>query len=109
MLANLECSYPTYDRSIWGYLFFSILAFLIGLLILGISFDIKSGSISKALQFVAKHEYAIYLWHLPIIKSMVDGAGIVNMGLFSHGIMLYIIMVGCSIGYGVLIDFLIFK
>ena len=104
ILANLGCSYLVYDRNVFGYLFFSILAFLIGLLILGISFDIKSCSISKVLEFVAKHEYAIYLWHLPIIKNMVDGAGIVNMGFFSHGIMLYIIMVGCSIGYGVLMD-----
>lgn len=91
-----------YGSSIRGYFGHTVLAFLFAVLIVSVSMlPSISGLGAKAVSFIAKYQYGIYLWHMPVIASLYQKSPVFqylalhNFSVFA--IMLIIVIIG--IGY----------
>ncbi len=63
---------PVHALTIKGMTFFTILYSIIAILIYFLSnIEYKSNIINKFFLFIAKHEYAIYIWHLMIYNNLL--------------------------------------
>lgn len=97
-----------YGGSIRGYAGHTWLAFLFALLIVGISMmpQIKGG-LSKIVQFLAKYQYGIYLWHMPVIVSLKNSSplfqylAIHNFSVFAIALIMVIIGIGYLTSKGI--------
>ena len=62
-----------YSKSLKGVLYFTVLSIFVGLFIYVFStMKISSNMVSKFILFISKHEYAIYIWHLLILKNLLE-------------------------------------
>lgn len=70
-----------------------------------ISFSVHKGFISKVLLWLSKHEYGIYLWHLPILNNILSNSEGIKLLLNRvPAIVLYIVLCICTIPIGAVID-----
>lgn len=105
LLCGLAVKYSIYTRTLWGCIWHSLLGGDICLIMYSISFISSNGIVSKILLFLSKHEYGIYLWHLPIIKNLVSNSEIVKSFLADgkEGL-LYLILIAATIPISCVID-----
>ena len=62
-----------YSKSLKGVLYFTVLSIFAGLFIYVFStMKISSNMVSRFVLFISKHEYAIYIWHLLILKNLLE-------------------------------------
>ena len=94
-----------YSNSLFGYSWHTLLAVSLSLLFLFfLQLKIKESRIVNWLNFIAKYEYGIYLWHLLVINNLVANAPIINQ-LVSRGYLFsYIIIFILSIGISLLLS-----
>lgn len=105
ILCICAVKYGISGRNIWCYSWYSLLAVNLALLMYDISYTSKNGVISRFLLFISKHEYGIYLWHLPIINNVVNSSqGVRNLIENQNGIVLYIVLLILSVPIGIVID-----
>lgn len=90
-----------YGNSMTGLLGHTVLAVLFLILIVGISMLPQiQGIPAKAVQFLAKYQYGIYLWHMPMIISLYQSSPFFqylaqhSFSLFATGLIIVIIGVG---------------
>ncbi|MGN0251839.1 MAG: acyltransferase family protein [Oliverpabstia sp.] len=58
-----------------GYVAHSVLAVLIAILMVGISMLPQcEGGLMRPLSFIAKYQYGIYIWHLPVIRGLYNNS-----------------------------------
>lgn len=91
-----------YSNTWMGYSWHTLLAISLSLLFFTfLKLNIKKLRIVTILEFIAKYEYGIYLWHLLIIYNLIDNAPIikafVSRGYLSSYIIIFIISVGGSL------------
>lgn len=78
----------------------SLVGLAVMLLIYGLSFGTKDrGIISRMLLYIGKHEYGIYLWHLPILCNLVDNSPLIRVcvdralgGWWGYRMFLYVLL-----------------
>lgn len=105
VLCVCAVKYGISGRNIWCYSWYSLLAVNLALFMCCISCPSKDGLISRFLLFISKHEYGIYLWHLPVISNVVNNSqGIRKLIDKQNGIMLYIVLLILCVPIGIVID-----
>lgn len=102
--------YGVWGRELWNFVYHSILALIIGVLFLCAA-NMKNNRdslISRALLWVGKYEYGIYLWHLPIINNLLAHSALLQAMLTPRRIILaYVMLVTCSVVTGVVMTRLV--
>lgn len=90
-----------YADTVTGYVAHSILAALWGCIIICLSLLPQlEWRILKPFEFVAKYQYGIYLWHLPVIKNLYNGSplfqNLIARGFvwFALGVLIIVIPMG---------------
>jgi len=110
MLCMLQiCDYGLargiHTTGVSGYLWHSLLAIALGIVMFGISmipFSTDNWFI-KPLLWISKMEYGIYLWHLVMFRNVIGGSGwIQELVLSGHVVLVMILLVGISIPIGAL-------
>ena len=72
-LCSFGLSHGIHTNNISGYVWHSLTALTIGFLMIGLAYFPQSNRSGDAvLQFLAKKEYIIYLWHLPVYENMLQ-------------------------------------
>lgn len=114
LLIYLHCllgnEFGVWGRSLWNASFHSLLALVIGLLILCACNTKNSANsfLSRVLLWIGKYEYGIYLWHLLIINNLLANSSLLQELLAQQQhICVYFILVFCSILMGYIMTNLI--
>lgn len=95
--------YGVWGRSLWNSSYHSLLAVLIGLLFFCACHTKNNATsvVSRALLWVGKYEYGIYLWHLLIMNNLLTYSSLLQALLTPRRLILaYIMMISCSIFAG---------
>lgn len=78
------------DQSV-GYIAHSVLALLITVLMIGVSMLPQlDGGLMRPLSFIAKYQYGIYIWHLPVIRGLYNNSPLFQT-LIAEGFIPFII------------------
>lgn len=106
VLTEIAMKHNIYEKSILGYCWFSFLAIGIGILLVACDFDSKTTLLGRFSIFISKHEYAIYLWHLPILYNLTSGnSAFVNYLLdFSSGLPFYLFSMCVCICFAIVVE-----
>lgn len=101
IISYILCLKGIYADNITGYTAHSVLAFLMASLIVSVSvLPQRQYSVLRPLKFVAKYQYGIYLWHLPIIRNLYNSSSLFqslisqSFILFTLGILVIVIIIG---------------
>ena len=80
LLCKTGISVGVWGNNLWNCSFHSLLALLIGVIVYcACQIDCKKKSlIYRALLWVSKYEYGIYLWHLIIINNLLQYSAIIK-------------------------------
>ena len=90
-----------YADNILGYVGHTILAFALMLLIFFASIAIQAkGKITSLLDWIAANQYGIYLWHMPLIAILGNGAPAVTYLRGNHFAVYMIVMLIVSVIFG---------
>lgn len=89
-----------FDKPV-GYIAHSVLALMIAVLMIGVSMlpQLKGG-IMRPMSFIAKYQYGIYIWHLPVIRGLYQNSplfqALIAKGFipFIVGILFIVIIMG---------------
>lgn len=92
-----------HTNNISGHIWHSIVAIMIGIFLYAVSyieFD-NSRKLYRAFLWLSKYEYGIYLWHLVIIRNLIENASFVS-SLMNRGYykVLYMIFIVLSVFMG---------
>ncbi len=101
--SRLGSRYGVWGRSLWNCSYHSILAIIVGLLLWCASNAKNSAKsiFSKALLWVGKYEYGIYLWHLLIMNNLLAYSSLLQALLTPQRMILaYIMLISASIFTG---------
>lgn len=103
LLCSYEfCSNGIYQDDIKGYTVHSVLAVMMTILVICVSLIPQiEWKILKPLEFVAKYQYGIYLWHMPIIRNLYSNSPLFQ-NLITHGFIEFfggILLVSVVVGY----------
>lgn len=83
-----------YTDSLRGYLGHSAMAILMMLLIIFVSFLPQcEGILMRPFHALAKYQYGMYLWHMPILGNLINGAPFFQGMAVNHFVLLAILMV----------------
>ena len=93
----------------FGYVFHTVLALLIGVIVYFLSeFEISERNlINRALSFVGKYEYTIYLWHYVLAEALINRCTVVRELCEYSGLLAHIILFAITVLWSVLIQKLI--
>ena len=92
---------PLYTASIKAYTWHSILSVALGIFIfLASKIKIKE-IIYKPIDFIAKHEYGIYLWHLPIMYNLIANSNIVQTLILNNNLFIYVFLFVITVIFGI--------
>ena len=96
------CSDGIYQDDLRGYTVHSILAVMMTILVICVSLIPQiEWKVLKPLRFVAKYQYGIYLWHMPIIRNFYSDSPLFH-NLIAHGFIGFfvgILLVSVVVGY----------
>lgn len=89
-----------YGDTVYSYIVHSVLAILLSLLIVFVSiwpilsndFDIPG----KIIDFYAKYQYGIYLWHMPLIICLYNGSPLFQF-LIAKGFIFFFVAIGVAV------------
>ena len=113
LLIYLQCllgnRYGVWGRNLWNCSFHSLLAIVLGTLILCACNAKNSNSLfSRMLLWIAKYEYGIYLWHLLIINNLLTNSGLLRELLAQQKLFwVYLILISCSVLVGYIMTHLL--
>lgn len=93
-----------YSDSIVGYIWHTVLAIVLAVMMYFFA-NIKlplENPVLKALLFISKYEYGIYIWHLLMINALCSNSEIIMQYIVWQRKITYVILLGISIASGVL-------
>lgn len=93
-----------YSDSVIGYVWHTGLAIILGVMMYFFA-NIKlplENPILKALLFISKYEYGIYIWHLLMINALCNNSEFIMQYIVWQRKITYVILLGLSIASGVL-------
>ncbi len=102
---NLPYFYGSlYTSSIKAYTWHSILAICLGIFIYFTSKLKIKETLYRPIQFIAKHEYGIYLWHLPIMYNLIEKSEYVKSLIESGNYFVYVFLFVITVVFGICVS-----
>lgn len=94
-----------YSFSIKGILYFYIIDIIIAIIIYFLSkLKYKENKIKKVFLFISKYEYAIYIWHLLILNSLMNNVSFATNILKYNPLIIMIVLLIVLVLLGMLFD-----
>ena len=110
LVCRVGLIYGIHTLNLSGYSWHSLLTITITGIMVGISF-IPLAHIQPLYNLgllIAKYEYGIYLWHLLLIRNMLEKAPVIAIMVQGKKyVLLTLIFVGLSIGFGILMSIMV--
>lgn len=105
IVCRIGWRYGIHTNNLSGYIWHSLIALMIGGIMMGISFISLDfiRPVRTILLWISKYEYGIYLWHLLLINILLAKSELI-VKLVQNGVwvVLYVLMIGLSISVGYL-------
>ncbi len=96
------------ELSIKGLFYYIVLDIIISFMLFGLSnCKYKDNKINKFLLFISKHEYAIYVWHLLIINSLIAYSSLYKDLIAISMTLTYIVLFILSIVISIILDVIV--
>lgn len=98
-VCSFGLSHGIHTNNFSGYSWHTLVAFTIGLIMIGLSYapEMSHGA-DAILQFLAKHEYVIFLWHLPVYDNLIQRSELIMRHTTSFSGIILLVMAATLAG-----------